>query len=322
VAWQVFHRSGPVRREVLRQHGCFSVDREGTDLKALRQACEVLQSASHPLVIFPEGEVYHLNGRTTPFREGAAAIALMAAKKSPRPVVCVPCGMKYEYVRDPTAELLALMDRLEQAVLWRPRPGLPLAERIYHLAEALLSLKEVEYLGRACGGDLPARVARLIDFILGSIESRHGLATAASTVPERIKAARQGVIKRIDELPAGHSDRRALCDELDDLFLAVQLFSYPGDYVAEQPTIERMAETLDKFEEDVLGVKTATIRGARKATVTFGSPIAIDADTRKLGAAQVTRLLEQSVQGLIHVGRPSPAYQVVPQLQPLPQNAS
>jgi len=39
---------------------------------------------------------------------------------------------------------------------------------------------------------------------------------------------------------------------MDDLFFVIQLYSYPGDYVAERPVIERIAETLDKFEEDVL----------------------------------------------------------------------
>jgi len=116
VAWQVFDRSGWLRRLILQQHGCFSIDREGTDLAALRQARDVLQSEPYPLVIFPEGEVYHLNDRVTPFREGPAAIALMAAKKASRPIVCVPCAMKYSYVKDPTPELTELMARLEEAV--------------------------------------------------------------------------------------------------------------------------------------------------------------------------------------------------------------
>ena len=74
----------------------------------------------------------------------------------------------------------------------------------------------------------------------------------------------------------------------------------PGNYVSQRPTIERIAETLDKFEEDVLGVKTATIRGARKATVTFGQPIPVSGGREKRrGAATLTRLLEERVQALL-----------------------
>ena len=44
---------------------------------------------------------------------------------------------------------------------------------------------------------------------------------------------------------------------MEDLFFVIQLYSYPGDYVAEKPSIERIAETLDKFEEDVLRVRVS-----------------------------------------------------------------
>jgi len=87
---------------------------------------------------------------------------------------------------------------------------------------------------------------------------------------------------------------------LDDVFLVVQLFSYPGDYVKEHPTIERMAETLDKFEEDVLGVYTASIRGNRKATVAFGEPIPVTRDRKRKGAAHdLTGAMEEAVQSLL-----------------------
>ncbi len=141
VAWQVFARSNRFRQLALRQHGCFSVDREGTDVNAIRQARDVLMSATCPLVIFPEGEVYHVNDRVMLFREGPAGIALMAAKKAARPVVCVPCAIKYRYLEDPTPELTRLMARLEQALFWRPRPDLSLPQRIYHLAEGMLALE-------------------------------------------------------------------------------------------------------------------------------------------------------------------------------------
>ena len=300
VAWQVFDRSGWLRRLILRQHGCFSIDREGTDLAALRQARAVLQSEASPLIIFPEGEVYHLNDRVTPFREGPAAIALMAAKKASRPIVCVPCAMKYSYVEDPTSELTELMARLEEAVFWRPRPDLTLGQRVYHLAEGLLSLKEIEFLGETFSGPLPERIAALIEFVLNRIEASYGVDSPNATIPMRIKTARQQAIKRLGELGEDGPARRSLYDDLDDVFFVVQLYSYPGNYISQQPSIERIAETLDKFEEDVLSVKTATIRGARKATVTFGEPIAVEPrGATKTTAAALTEILETRVQEML-----------------------
>ena len=303
IAWQVFARDGWLRSMLLRHHGGFSIDREGTDLSAIREAKEILQTRENPLFIFPEGDVYHCNGRITPFREGPAAIALMAAKKADRPVVCIPCGMKYSYIEDPTPELLKLMDELERAIMWRPRTDLPLQERIYHFAEGILSLKEVEYLGYSRMGSVPDRIGAFIDSLLGRLESRYDVRPADSTVPERVKALRQHSIKQMQELAEEDPGRKQFEQDLDDLFLAVQAFSYPGNYVSEEPSIERMAETLDKFEEDVLGYETARIRGTRRVTVTFGEPIGIEPSKDKKGAAAaLTRTMEERVQALLDEG--------------------
>jgi hypothetical protein len=78
------------------------------------------------------------------------------------------------------------------------------------------------------------------------------------------------------------------------------MFSYPGDYVAENPSIERMAETLDKFEEDILSNKTATIRGRRRAVVSFGEPIDVTAIPKsKTATADLAQQLEKNVQALL-----------------------
>ena len=300
VAWQVFQRGNWFRRTALRHYGCFSVDREGTDHRAMRQAVEILQSSPHPLVIFPEGEVYHRNERITPFREGPAAIAQLAARRAERPVVCVPCSIHYEYLDDPTEELLGVMDRLERAVFWRPRPDLPLEKRIYRLAEALLGLKEYEHLGRTTEGTVPERIAVLQEQVLKGIERRYGIEAGDATVPERVKALRKAAIERLEDLDPNDPARAEAERDLDDLFFVVQLLSYPGDYVAQRPSLERIAETLDKFEEDVLGKSTATIRGTRKAIVTFGEPFPVEKGRdRKASGPGLTRKLEERVQKLL-----------------------
>jgi hypothetical protein len=87
--------------------------------------------------------------------------------------------------------------------------------------------------------------------------------------------------------------------DLEDLHLVTQLFSYPADYLAERPTLERLAETLDKFEEDVLGVAHATPRGTRRAVVSFGDPVEVSAERSKGAATALTKLLEQRVQAML-----------------------
>ncbi|MHC5083660.1 MAG: lysophospholipid acyltransferase family protein, partial [Planctomycetota bacterium] len=220
-AWQVFAKTHRLRQLMFQMHGCFSVDREGTDMRAFRRAVEILQEQPQPLVIFGEGEVYHVNDRITPFRDGPAAIAITASKRAKRPIVCIPCAMKFEYTEDPTEDLLDLMSRLEERILWRPRPDLPLSERIYRFAAGLIGVKEVEYLGRTQDGDLPGRVKGLAEFVLARIEARHGITEPAGDLPDRVKACRREVIKELEH--EEYSKLQQATMDLEDLFMVIQL---------------------------------------------------------------------------------------------------
>ena len=70
-AWHVFTGWMGLKGFAFQRLGAFSIDREGTDLRAFRTAADVLAQGDRSLVIFPEGDVYHLNDRITPLREGA-----------------------------------------------------------------------------------------------------------------------------------------------------------------------------------------------------------------------------------------------------------
>lgn len=297
--WHVFDTQRRIGQWLLQKHGVFSVDREGTDVEALKTARDILQNRKHPLVIFPEGEVYHTNDRVTPFREGAAAIALFAARKAKRPLVCIPAALKYRYRQDPMNELLEVMDRLEQSIHWRPRPEQDISQRIYELGSALMSLKELEFLGGVQVGSLPERTAKLADFILCRHEKELGLSAGLSTVPERVKAVRGVTLNTLEEVTNDAASTKLLDDRLDDMFLVVQLFSYPGDYVAEKPSIERVAETIDKLEEDVLHQYSATVRSERSVCMRFGDAIEVSSEKKKNAVHDLTDRLHQSVQVMI-----------------------
>lgn len=300
-AWQLFQRLGRPARWILQRHGVFSVDREGADLRAFKTAVDILKSRPNPLVIFPEGEVYHVNDRITPFREGPATIALSAAKRGDRPVVVVPAAIKYYYTADPTPELVRIMDELERKIFWRPQSEKPLAERIYRFAEGPLALKELEYLGRTSSGPLPERVAALREDVLQKLEAKY-VVNRANTVPERIKALRQQILQRMEDAHAGSDsggNPQPYQNDLDDVFFCVQLFSYPGDYVDQAPTIERIAETIDKFAEDVLGRRRASVCASRRIVVALGEAIPVDGKHRKTAGPELTRQMEQRVQNLL-----------------------
>lgn len=308
-AWQVFGTAPWIQREVLRRIGCFSVDREGNDARAFRTAVGILKSEPNPLVVFPEGEMYHTNDLIMPFHEGGARILLTAASRSDRPVACLPAALRYEYTVDPTSELLSLVDELEARFFWRPGSNMTLVERIYRIAEAALALKEIEQLGETQTGTVPDRLRSLCQALLERLEKQAGLNGAEKITPVRVKQLRQYAIGQLEGLSDDSPEWLRLQEFLDDVFLATQLSSYPGDYLTQNPDVERTAETLDKLEEDILGVAHARVRGRRKALLRFGEPIPIPARrTAQPTAAELTQQMESTVQAeLTRLAQSAPA---------------
>src|SRR5262249_42700902 len=151
----------------------------------------------------------------------------------------------------------------------RPRPELPLHERLYRFAEGLLALKEMEHLGQPQNGSVRDRTLKLADTLLARLEARHKVPNKGGIVPERVKEVRRAAIKAAEQDGQAVDVKQQLAADMEDLFFIIQLFSYPGDYVNERTTIERIAETLDKFEEDVLRADYPGIRGTRRAVVRF-----------------------------------------------------
>jgi len=304
IAWQVFAMASRFECWAMQHLGCFSIDREGTDRRAFKRAVHTLQHEAHPLVIFPEGDIYHTTDYVTSFREGAAAIALTATRRADRPVVVIPCGIKFWYLDDPTIELRRALRRIEGRLHLRSIEELPLAERIHRLAEAALALKELDYLGHTRSGLLRQRVSYLLQAVLAQLEERHQLSDCAGSPPERVKAVRQCVIRKLEqqqEHALANGQLSQLQCDMEDLFFAVQLYSYRGDYLVDEPSVERLAETVDKFEEDILGLEYPNVRGRRRVAVRFGQPIELDGSRRQRGAtAELTCLMQTRVQALVN----------------------
>ena len=302
-AWQVFGMATRFQRFAMQRLGCFSIDREGTYRQAFKQAVQILQEEPHPLVIFPEGDIYHTTDFVTEFREGAGAIALTAAKRANRPIVVVPCGIKFWYLDDPHGNLLQAMGRIEERLLLRTDPESPLVERIHRLAEAALALKELDYLGRTCEGRMRDRIRDLLEAVLSQLEERHAIRHKDESPPARVKALRQTVIKKLNgfetEAAVGDVIVERLRMDMEDLFFAVQLYSYRGDYLVDNPTIERIAETVDKFEEDILELDYPEVRGHRRVSIKFGSPIEVGTGPQRQSSAELTQAMHETVQQLI-----------------------
>jgi len=180
------------------------------------------------------------------------------------------------------------LSKLEARIAWKPRPEIETVDRIYRLGRGLLALKEEEFLGHAQTGGLVRRSNRLQSQLVEMIEAIQGGVGADHSLPERIKWLRGRIRKQLtdSETAPGEEQARELYDHLDTLFAAAQLYSYPGQYLREQPSTDRIAETILKMEEDVL--MQGTYPSPQDAHVRFGEPIAVAEFMRERGLDQKT----------------------------------
>jgi len=310
-AWQIFKAHGGIDGWILQRMGAFSVDREGCDHRALRHAIELLTTGKW-LVVFPEGEVFHLNDRLTPLREGVAFMALSAQRDlnkeaeklgKARNIWIVPAAIRYRYVDDIRSNLENAMAQLESRMMVKAASGGPLHERIIRFGELMLTIKEKEHLGRSCenDGDLRSRLAAFATSMLQRLEAAHLKSAGEGPLPVRVKTLRRHLLEIWADEKSPEDSRRAAIDALDVVQLILQLYSYPGDYIASKPSIERMAETVEKFEEDILGF--ALPKGRRRTRVIFGEPLdladALKSSRVRTAATDMTTRLEQAINDLM-----------------------
>jgi 1-acyl-sn-glycerol-3-phosphate acyltransferase len=302
-AWHGFRGHWGFDGFLLQRMGAFSVDREGCDRAAMKQAGEIL-STGRMLCIFPEGEIYHLNQRLTPLREGVAFIAATAQReldkaKSDANVWLVPIAIHYSFIGDVLPALNDAMAKLERRMLITPDANRPLHDRIIRFGEIALTLQEKQHLGAEQDGDLPARLARLTNEVLSAQETRHfGKPNADEPTPVRVKLLRQHLMEQLWDEKCDPAQIPAYRQSLADVHRALQLYSYPGDYISTQPSAERMAETIEKYEEDVYGT-FAKPKGKRRARIKVGEPISVkqhaSAGKLRAVAGAITNDLEEKL---------------------------
>ncbi|MEY3226840.1 MAG: hypothetical protein RLZZ536_1459, partial [Planctomycetota bacterium] len=119
------------------------------------------------------------------------------------------------------------------------------------------------------------------------------------SVIARVRDLRRAILPdMIDgQLPAAELERRWA--QLKHAELAQSLSLYPPDYVASNPTVDRILETIERFNEHLNGTESRV--GPRRAVIEVGEPIAASA-TRDRSAETDPLLasLELQLRGLLH----------------------
>jgi 1-acyl-sn-glycerol-3-phosphate acyltransferase len=274
-SWHLFMQ-GRLQAWALRHGGAFSIYREGLDREALKAATNILVEAKRPLVIFPEGIVTRTNDRLGTLQEGPAFIARSAAKQRakaglPSQVVIHPVALKYYFGGEVERSIGLVLDDIETRLSWRPQRQHSLIDRIVKVGEALLSLKEIEYLGTAQPGPISQRLSRFIDHLLVPLEKEWLGGRREPSVVERVKRLRIAVLPDIVNGELSEDERARRWRHLADMYLAEQLSLYPPDYVRSRPTPERLLETVERFEEGL--TDAARCHGPMRVVIQVGEPL-------------------------------------------------
>lgn len=283
-------RGSALQTWLLPRLGAFSINREGTDREALRTAVDILAHARRPLVIFPEGVITRTNDRLINLQEGVAFIARSAAKQRaaqspPGQVVVHPVGLRYRFKGDAEVSLGPVLERLERRLSWQPRRGEPLFDRIVRLGHALLALKEVEYDGRAREGQMEERLSALLQGVLGPLEAEWlpGREPEADVV-QRVKALRKAILPGLRSDILDEAERNRRWRQLFDLEVAQQMFHFPPDYLGPNPSIDRLVETVERYEE-AFGEAEPTVHRPMHLTISIGEAIPVDPARDKRAAS-------------------------------------
>lgn len=303
-AYDVFARS-KFNSWVMQRTGAFSVDREGSDRRAMKCAAEVLQKGKQPLVIFPEGNVYLCNDRVTPFAEGAAYIALRAQKALGEevPVYAVPVALKYSYledVREPLVDALDSIAQTYQTELDREADLLPELKRI----SVITMVRHLKQRGHAPAASdaladeqIETAARQLVEGLEQKIELSPRPADDLLTRVRKIRAAVHAV--RTD--PEREIDQAAARAWAEEAMLALRILGYAGGYAAENPTLDRVAETIARLREDVTS-QAHPPDGRRKVIARLSDPIDLREHLQSFGKKArgaintLTAQFEQDVQ--------------------------
>lgn len=300
-SWHLFNQDW-FTSFAIHKMGAFSVNREGVDRQAINTAIEILETAERPLVVFPEGAVSRTNDHLHAMLDGVAFIARTAAKRRKKrgdggSVVIHPVGIKYLFQGDLKSAVDDVLSDIEQRLSWHPQTHLPLLDRITKVGRALLCLKEIEYFGREQNGAFEDRLAGLIDRLLGPLEEEWLGSQQQGPVVPRVKNLRMKILPEMVQGTIDESERQRRWQQLAAIYLAQQVSCYPPDYLS-MPTVDRLLETIERFEEDL--TDKARVHGSLHAIIQVGEAIDVAPDRdRKAETDPIMARLVHDLQAML-----------------------
>ena len=297
-----------VKGWVMQNIGAFSVDREASDSQSIKQAVKSLKDGKYAMTIFPEGNVYLMNDRITPFLEGASFIAMKAQKVlgPDIPIYAFPISMKVTHLNDQRNTIKEKINFLVK------ESGLEIKETdslacILKQAGITLVIKNLKQRGYSppenSDENIPDFLKNAAEIIISKLEQKIEITPKPKDdLIERIKKVRCKIHQiRIDkEKELTHNVASTWADEA---ILAFRILSYTGLYLDESPTIDRYGEVTEKLLED-LHSKLIAPYADRHSFIHFNEPLPLNEylDNFKTNSRETLKEITQKVENSVQEG--------------------
>ena len=277
-AYDVFER-GALVAWFMQRMGAFSVDRDGSDRRSMKEALRTIVDGKHALTIFPEGNVYFMNDRVTPFLDGPAFIAMKAQQelKDTGRILAVPVSIKATHVTDARPQLREMLAEMAGAL------GVEIeneAEIVANVHRVGIAMVQRNLKMRGClppdpdFTDLPALLRAAAGLILERLEAKMEITPKPKDdLMDRIRNARREIHK-VRSDPEREIDHAVAASWADEAILAFRILSYAGNYLSESPTLDRVGETIEKMREDLFS-RAFPPYAERVVMVRLGEPIEV-----------------------------------------------
>lgn len=301
-SWHLFQQSR-MQGWALRTMGAFSVYREGLDRNSLDTAVDILCNPKRPLVVFPEGTVFRTNDQLQPLLDGVAFMARTAAKRRAKDggkgkVVIHPVALKYVFHGNLEKVIGGSLDALEKRLAWTHTKESSTLQRINRITLAMLSLKEIEYLGASQDGTIEERQQRLVDHLLSPLETEWLGKITVDTIIPRIKALRMKIVPELTTGELDETERERRWVQLSRIYLSQQIASYPPKYLSSPATDTRILETVERLEEDL--TDRAGIHGPLEVIIEIDEAIEVPIDRAPRGEEDpLMKQIRERLQGML-----------------------
>ncbi|MAS94777.1 MAG: hypothetical protein CMO55_16380 [Verrucomicrobiales bacterium] len=275
-AYDVFLRS-KLSCWVMQKCGHFSIDREGSDRKAMSTAIDMIKGGDFALNIYPEGNVYLTNDRVTPFLDGTAFIALKAQKdlKDTARVKVIPISLKFTHLTAPKETVTERMIQLARDCGYQyPKDVKPL-DAVFGLGNHIVSnyLRTHGYKEEMATGPegLYETLTGFTNDLVAKLEGGLSLEASPETdLVDRIRKIRSKIHQlRTDEKAEPHPEIDGIAEKA---ILVLRIHGYLTPYLSDKPTIDRYDETVERIAEDYYS-KAMPRTGPRRCYAQIHSPL-------------------------------------------------